>query len=66
MTTLPKLNKMYTHPDELVSTDNALLARRVSEADFQSIIRARKDAVDWFLNLPLKMFRGIFKRKTAK
>jgi hypothetical protein len=57
---------MYTHPGESQKSDDAILAHMVSEADFQSIMKARQDAADWFFSLPAKLFRSIFKRKTAK
>jgi hypothetical protein len=57
---------MYVHPGESQLSDDASLARRVSETDFQLIAKARQAASDWFIDFPVKMFRSIFKRKTAK
>ena len=57
---------MYTHPGESRLSDDAALARKVSETDFQLITKARRAALDWCFDLPVKMFRSIFKRKTAQ
>lgn len=49
---------MYTHPGDRQLSDDAALARRVSEADFQSITRARQTGIGWFSRFSLKLFRG--------